>query len=376
MKKLFVFCMAILIVFSCVCITFAQDEISNPIKQEGYPKIETQPNPPVPDIDTLDFIKSVSIKVIVKANKYYRALNWYKLEEGTLKDNMPYGLTEDEKVWYEQGYKVEFGKYGEPEAIEITGSGVIILSQEFDKPEMIDGKKIYGETIGITNWHVVEMLINYNSFKKPLYVYDDKDIITSTYPPSFEIREKAKPVGQVYYEVDTDGIYIQHSEKQLYEVKATLVASDRAIDCAVFKIDNVFGLPYAVWRGTPCKVGEEIWICGAPLGLFRTIDKGRINQIDLDLGESYGIIWNDQVKMDIAAAPGSSGSGVFDVYGNLIAQEHGVLVYGYNYISGGQLAINGMSIREFLIWRGLAYTVFQKPYREKLKILQKDDTEH
>ena len=365
MKKLFVFCIAALIVFSCVCVTFAQDEISNPIKQESYPKIEVQPNPPVPDIDTLEFIKSVSVKVLVKVKKYFRALNWYKLEEGTLKDNMPYGLTEDEKVWYEQGYKVEFGKYEEPEAMEITGSGVIILSQEFEKPEMIDGKKIYGETIGITNWHVVEMLINYNSYKKPLYIYDDKDIVTSTYPPSFEVKEKARPVGQVYYEVDTEGIYIQHSEKQLYEVKASLVASDRAIDVAVFKIDNVFGLPYAVWRGTPCKVGEEIWICGAPLGLFRTIDKGRINQIDLDLGESYGIIWDNQVKLDIAAAPGSSGSGIFDVYGNLIAQEHGVLVYAGNYISGGNLATNGMSIREFLIWRGLAYTVLQKPYREK-----------
>jgi len=64
----------------------------------------------------------------------------------------------------------------------------------------------------------------------------------------------------------------------------------------------------------------------------------------------------------IPAAPGSSGSGIFDIYGNLIAQEHGVLVYNGNYISGGHLATNGMSIREWLIWSGFAHTVSQEPY--------------
>lgn len=324
------------------------------------------PMPSVKDVEILEFVKSVTFKITVEGQRYVRNLNWYKLEEGRLKSDIPYGLTDDEKKWYEMGYKMEPGEYGEPEDFQTSGSGVVIYSQKFKEPEFsLLGDKIYGETIGITNWHVVEMLIDYLSRgtrSRPLNVYADKDIITSNYPPSFEIKEEARPIKQAYYVVDTEGIYIQHSEKQLYDVRAELIAWDRALDIAVFRIENVFGLPYAIWRDTPCKVGEEVWISGAPLGIFRSVDKGMINQIELDLGESYGIIWDNQVKLDIPAAPGSSGSGIFDIYGNLIAQEHGVLVYQGNYISGGHLATSGMSIREWLIWSGFAFIVAQEPY--------------
>ena len=181
---------------------------------------------------------------------------------------------------------------------------------------------------------------------------------------SVEIREGARPIAQQYFKVKTQCVYIRHSESQSYEVRAEIVAVDRFIDIAVFRIRNVFSLPYAIWRGTPCQVGETIWIYGAPLGVRFSVDKGQVNQVDLDLGMSGGIGWNDQVKMDIAAAPGSSGSGIFDIYGNLVAQEHGVFVYNGNYISGGHLATSGMSIREWLIWSGFAHTVLQPRYRQ------------
>jgi hypothetical protein len=321
------------------------------------------PQPPVADVEILDFVRSVSVQVVVRVKKYFRSYTWYELAEGN-KPDKPW-LKDEEKKWYEMGYTYEFGAWEEPEDLLICGSGVIIFSKKYDTPLVVNDEMIYGHTLGITNWHVVEMLVDYNSrgtAYKPINVYAEKDKITYTYPPSVEIKKNARPIGQSYFKVEIECVYIKHDERQLYEVRAEIVAVDNAIDIAVFRINNVFGLPYAVWRGTPPQVGEEVWICGAPLALPFSIDKGRVNQIGLDLGKGYGIVWDDQVKLDIAAAPGSSGSGIFDIYGNLIAQEHGVLVYNGNYISGGHLATNGMAIREWLIWSGFAYTTIQEPY--------------
>lgn len=359
MKKILVICMILMF----VCIGSA--ETLNYIEPETMPVSAelTTPQPPVQDVEILDFIKSITVQVIARIKGYYRPYIWYELAEGN-KPEKPW-LKDEEKKWYEMGYTYETGKWEEPEDILICGSGVIIYSQKYDIPIIVGSEMIHGHTLGITNWHVVEMLVDYESRGtsfSPMNVYAEKDITTYTYPPSIEIRKDARPIGQEYFKVETENVYIKHDEKQLYQVVAEIVAVDNAIDIAVFKIKNVFGLPYAVWRGTPCQVGEKVWICGAPLALPFSIDRGYINQIGLDLGKSYGIVWNDQVKLDIAAAPGSSGSGIFDVYGNLIAQEHGVLVYNGNYISGGHLATNGMSIREWLIWSGFAYTTIQDPY--------------
>ena len=369
MKRLLIICIVLMMLLIGVV-------NADPLDYENYEPetippstVLSQPQPPVADVEVLDFIRSVSIQVVVRVKKYTRTINWYKLTDGNKLDEKElWRLNDDEKKWYAQGYKVEYGKYPKDEDAEdwlISGSGVIIYSQRYDIPMLINNEMIYGETLGITNWHVVEQLIEVDSrgtSSKPINVYDERDKIIIIFPPNVKIIEGARPIEQVYFKVDTQQIYIKHSEDQLYEVIAELVEWDNAIDVAVFKIKNVFGLPYAVWRGTPPQVGEKVWICGSPLGIFSSIDRGYVNQVGLDLGESMGIVWDNQVKLDIPAAPGSSGSGIYDIYGNLIAQEHGVLVHDGNYISGGHLATSGMSIREWLIWSGFAYTVVQKPY--------------
>ena len=347
-------------------------DYTNPEAIPAQAKEVTTLQPPVQDVDLIEFMESVGLQVVVRIERLKRTPNWFKFEDGNkLNKDQLYRLNDDEKNWYAQGYKVEYGEWSEAEDWLICGSGVIIYSKKYDTPIMMkneQGKQewVYGETLGITNWHVVEQLVDYESrgsSSKPQNVYAEKDIIRNTFPPSITIREGARPIEQQYFRVKTENVYIRHSEKQLYEVRAEIVAVDSSIDIAVFRIKNVFNLPYAIWRGTPPKVGETVWIYGAPLGIRFSVDKGQVNQVGLDLGEGYGIIWDDQIKLDIAAAPGSSGSGIFDIYGNLIAQEHGVLVYNGNYISGGHLATSGMAIREFLIWSGFAHTVLQKRYR-------------
>lgn len=368
MKRIIIICIALLMLN---CTIFAQD-LDYTTKPETIPVQEAeavQSQPPVQDVEILDFVRSCSVQVQVRVKRLKRSINWYKLTDGNRLDEKElYSLNEDEKKWYAQGYKVEYGKYPNIKDAEdwlISGSGVIIYSQKYDTPILIGNELVYGETLGITNWHVVEQLVDYESrgtAYKPFNIYDERDKIITTFPPSVKIVEGARPVEQAYFKVDTQQVYIKHDENQLYKVVADIVAVDNAIDVAVFRIKNVFNLPYAVWRGTPCQVGEEVWICGAPLALPFSIDKGRINQVGLNLGKGMGIVWDNQVKLDIAAAPGSSGSGIFDIYGNLVAQEHGVLVHSGNYISGGHLATSGMSIREWLIWSGFAHTVLQPAY--------------
>jgi len=371
MKKFVVILMALLM-FTCMAFADSLDYTTKPEAVPAQAREITSLQPPVQDVDLINFMKSVGVQVVVRVKRLKRELNWFKFEDGhKLTQDQLTRLNDDEKEWYAQGYKVEYGKYSEPEDWLISGSGVVIYSQKFDKPILMKNKQgkeelIYGETLGITNWHVVEQLVDKESrgsSGKPQNVYAERDIIRNTFPPSITVREGARPIEQQYFKVETQSVYIRHSENQLYEVRAEIVAVDNSIDIAVFRIKNVFNLPYAIWRGTPPQVGETVWIYGAPLGIRFSVDKGQVNQVGLNLGAGYGIIWDDQIKLDIAAAPGSSGSGIFDVYGNLIAQEHGVLVHNGNYISGGQLATCGMSIREWLIWSGFAHTVLQPRYR-------------
>jgi len=300
----------------------------------------------VPGAEVQKFVRSVAVQVLVNLDKYTRSLTWYQ------------EVTADGQ---KGEWKCKYGDWSKPERIAVAGSGVIIFSDKLPIPQ----GNVVGATIILTNAHVVEYLVKkeaLGSAINPFDVYDESDLIISTYPPSVKVREGARPKAQQYFVLPANYVTIKHREDQTYEVRGKVIAFDKALDVALIQLDNVWGLPYATFRETPAQVGEEVWICGAPLALPFSIDRGRINQVKLDLGESGGILWNRQLKLDIAAAPGSSGSGIFDINGYLIGCLHGVLVYQGNYIRGGQLAIDGEFIREWLIWNGYAFIVMNPPY--------------
>ena len=150
---------------------------------------------------------------------------------------------------------------------------------------------------------------------------------------------------------------------------------DKGLDVGILRIKNVAFQPFATFRGTECEVGEKVWIRHAPLALAFSTDRGYINQTHLDLGiDPEGLGWMDQVKIDIPSAPGSSGSGIFDQNGFLIALFHGGLIHqmgqGYSFIEGGHLAHEGTSVAEWLNWRGLSYIFLQPLYEDHEKIVK------
>jgi hypothetical protein len=249
------------------------------------------------------------VQVVVPTTRYFRALSWYKLEEGQI-DHKALDRNKEQwgYKWFKEGWKVEKDNWSSrEEAVDvlICGSGVIIYSNILEEGLRIPGQT-HGVTYILTNAHVVDILVDFTLREekwgtpfKPLDIYEPKFLIENTYPPGITIKDNSRPYEQAYFVKKSNYITIKHDVDQIYRVEAEIVAIDIDLDIAILKLNNVWGLPYAVFRGTPCRVGEEIWICGAPLALPFSIDKGRINQVKLNLGKSYGINWNNQIKMEL-----------------------------------------------------------------------------
>ena len=356
----------------------------------AIPVLATEyPTPEVDEIQVQNFIESVAVQIRIPVVFVYRSLTWYKYEKGIkLTQKEIDRLNDDEKEWYELGYKVEYGEWQtkDEEKVEsaIYGSGGVIYSAVLPEPLQSKEKGIYGATLLMTNYHVAEPIIDKLSLGgrfKPFNVYAEIDIIKSTYPPQVTIREGARPIKQRFMELGTikektdwkaekNTAEIKRKIDQHYQINAEVVAYDKGLDVAILQVDNVFYQPYATFRGTPCQVGEKIWSRDAPLALPFSTNRGRINQIGLDLGVwDCGLGWMDQVKTDIASAPGSSGAFIFDSNGFLIAQHHGVLVHEGNYIEGGHLGNPGDKIAEWLSWNGFSYIFEEKPYRTHIDLL-------
>jgi len=356
-------------------------------------------SPPIGEKDVIDFVEKVGVQVRIPVYQVYRPLSFYKFEEGVkLTDEEFKKLNEDEKVWYQQGYMVKYGEWiGDDKDEEdrivktaIYGTGTIIYSSILPEALQSQDKGIYAETLVMTNYHVVQPLVdklNLGTKLDPINVYEAKDYRTSVDPPKVEIITGARPISQKYgYFVDKEGkptawvasvnkASIKISEDQHYDIEAVCVGYDKGLDVGILQIKNVAFQPYATFRNTECRVGEKVWIRHAPLALAFSTDRGYINQTHLDLGiDTDGLGWMDQVKIDIPSAPGSSGSGIFDENGYLIALFHGGLIhqtgYGYSFIEGGHLAHEGKSVAEWLNWKGFSY-IFKEPlYKDHEAIIK------
>ncbi len=365
----------------------------------AIPVLATEyPVPPISEKDVIEFVEKVGVQVRIPVKQVYRSLSFYKFEEGTkLTDEEFKKLSEDEKTWYSQGYIVKYGEWigddkdEKDQIVEtaIYGSGTIIYSNILPEPLQSQDKGLYAETLVMTNYHVVQPLVDrlsLGSKSYPINVYEERDIKTSIDPPKAEIIEGARPISQKYsYLIDKEGepyywsattnvASIKINEKQNYNIQAACVGYDKGLDVGILQIKNVAFQPYATFRKTECQVGEKVWIRHAPLALAFSTDRGHINQTHLDLGiDDDGLGWMDQVKLDIPSAPGSSGSGIFDENGFLIALFHGGLIHqmgeGYSFIEGGHLAHEGTSVAEWLNWKGFSYIFSVGVHEEQLKMM-------
>ena len=398
MKKIILVVLVILFLFTSFM--FASKVFAQEADQKEYP------SPPISEKDIIEFVEKVGVQVRIPVKQVYRALSFYKFEEGSkFTDEEIKALSEDEKIWYEQGYIVKYGEWigddkdEEDQIVEVAiyGSGTIIYSAELPEALQSQDKGIYAETLVMTNYHVIQPLVdklNLGTKVDPLNVYEARDLKTSIDPPKVEMVAGARPISQKYsYLVDKEGKPIKYwsattnvasikiKADQNYDIEATVVGYDKGLDVGILSIKNVAFQPYAIFRKTECQVGEKVWIRHAPMAMRFSTDRGYVNQTHLDLGvdEKSGIGWMDQVKLDIPSAPGSSGSGIFDENGFLVALFHGGLIHqmgeGYSFIEGGHLAHEGSKVAEWLNWKGFSYIFLKPPYKDQLEILEKGNIE-
>ena len=342
--------------------------------------------------DIIKLIEQFGVQIRIPVVQAYRSVSFYKYEKGSkLSDDDIKLLNEDEKRWYSQGYIVKYGEWIGDDLKEkdqliktaIYGTGTIIYSNIL--PEALQSKdsQTYAQTLVMTNYHVVQPLVDkldLGTQARPVNVYEAQDIITQVDPPSAKYREGARPIQQkysllvdkegepYYWSATTNTAGIKVSADQNYEITGTVVGYDKGLDVGIISIKNVAFQPYATFRDTSCVVGEKVWIRHAPMAMAFSTDRGYVNQVGLDLGiDPNGLGWNDQVKLDIPSAPGSSGSGIFDEKGYLVALFHGGLIHqmgqGYSFIEGGHLAHEGTSVAEWLNWKGFSYIFDVLPYK-------------
>ena len=304
----------------------------------------------VTQAELLSRLQKVTVQIVVTVTQYERPLYWYKNQYD---GNQPKNA--------DTGWKVRYGDWSQGKQIQVMGSGVIVYSNKW--------KNRYVTDI-LTNWHVIDLLVNEKdrgTVWNPIEVYDEKDIIKTSFPPGIKVKEGARPIKEMYYTIDKNYVSIKHREDQYYDIRAKIVGGDQRLDIAVLELEDVWGLPYATFAKEPAKVGQRIWVSGAPLGIPFSVDQGHVNQIHLDLGYGLGIAWLDQIKYDCPTSPGNSGSGLYNDNGELVGLVHGGLVYSGHWIEGGNLAIEGQDIQDWLIWNRFAYIVFQKPYWKEAK---------
>ena len=375
----------------------------------------------IPDQDIIELIEQFGTQIRIPLVMVQRSVSFYKYEIGSkLTAKEIDRLNDDEKLWYEQGYVVKYGEwigddkneadklvevaiYGSgsiiysdvlPEALQSRSKQIVVLKNTYGNTysEVTTNEKgMYAETLVMTNYHVIEPLVDevtLGTKAKPFNVYEEGAIVTEIDPPSARILEGSRPIMQKYYKmVDEEGAVkdwesegntaeIRIKVDQNYAINGTVVGFDKGLDVAIISIKNVAFQPYAKFRPTSCVVGEKVWIRHAPLAMRFSTDRGYVNQVGLDLGiDRSGLGWNDQVKLDIPSAPGSSGSGIFDMEGYIVALFHGGLIhqlgYGFCFIEGGHLAHEGTAVAEWLKWQGFSYIFDTKPCEAQQTLLDK-----
>lgn len=307
----------------------------------------------LPEDKLIEYMKKRVVQIGVSTTVHYRSWEWKK--ETTYNDN-----GEKEEKW-----KAIKGDWEEEKEV-FHCSGCIVYSGERKPLHPDTDEKLYGHTLILTNYHCLMPLLEvkdevFGTRFDPVKIYDKGDLKTvKDYGNWFEPQEDAKAIAEQYITINDRRPIIKHKKDQNYSINGLVETYDARLDIGVIRLNNVYPIPEADFSEDEPTVGQQVWIGGAPLAIPFSYDKGRVNQTDLDIveGDDLDIGWLDQVKLDIAGAPGSSGSAIFNEQGEIEAVLHGSFLYGkWGSVQGGQLAINAQNIKEWLRWNGYSYAL-------------------
>lgn len=243
----------------------------------------------------------------------------------------------------------EEGEWGRFTA-RVTGSGSVVFSDT----TVIDGVE-RDVTLILTNHHVIDDALperwgeTFNQYlPEHVRVENWQQRLLAGAPEIAEVRILSARVGIVVL------------PEQNFWIPAEIEMYDEQLDIALVRVDGVKGAPYVkLGDSDATRVGEELYMAGAPMGLPFQITAGRLGQKSLSLDA----MWRDMWRYDVAQAPGSSGSGIFNRRGELVAVARGNLgrayFIGFDQVfvpqPGQYLGVPANAIKFLLRWRGYGF---------------------
>lgn len=232
----------------------------------------------------------------------------------------------------------------------VTGSGAVVYSNE----ALVDGE-LRDVTYILTNHHVIddalperwgEVFAQYHP--EHVRVENWQQRLLAGAPEVAEIRILSARLGIVVV------------PEQKFWIPAEVEMYDEQLDIALVRVDRVKGMPFVkLGDSDGARTGETLYMAGAPMGLPFQITSGRLGQKGLNLDP----MWRDMWRYDVAQSPGSSGSGIFNRHGELVAVARGNLgrayFIGFDQVfvpqPGQYLGVPVNTIKTLLSWRGYRF---------------------
>lgn len=159
-------------------------------------------------------------------------------------------------------------------------------------------------------------------------------------------------------------------------VTAAVVASDPVKDVALLKLDKIpDGLkPAKLGDSEKMRVGDEIFVIGAPYGLTHTLTVGHISARHKNERGSMGVVQAETFQTDAAINQGNSGGPMFNQRGEVI----GIVSYIRSQSGGSDglgFAVTSNAAVEALIdgrmsWSGMSGTVVTGVLAKALNVPQ------
>ncbi len=145
---------------------------------------------------------------------------------------------------------------------------------------------------------------------------------------------KGKPIGQGSGAVIGAGqvitnCHVAQKDKSLQVrqsgkiFKATLQYADPDRDLCQLSVPDLKAPPVALGTAMKLKVGQRVYVIGAPQGLELTLSEGLISSLRPHEGSQY-------IQTSAAISPGSSGGGLFDDQGRLVGITSFQFIAGQN----------------------------------------------
>lgn len=232
----------------------------------------------------------------------------------------------------------------------VTGSGAVVYSDT----AVIDGNS-QDVTFILTNHHVIDDALP-ERWGDTFLQYHPEHVRTENWqqrllvgaPEVAEIRILSARVGIVAL------------PDQNFWIPAEIEMYDEQLDVALVRVDRVKGVSFVkLGDSDATRVGETLFMAGAPMGLPFQLTSGRLGQKGLNLDP----MWQDMWRYDVAQSPGSSGSGIFNRKGELVAVARGNLgrayFVGFDQVfvpqPGQYLGVPVNTIKFLLRWRGYGF---------------------